>query len=39
MKRRHFLKITAGATALASPAVRRASAQPAPTRNETLVLV
>jgi peptide/nickel transport system substrate-binding protein len=38
MKRRTLLK-TAGAAALAAPAVRQASAQTAPTRNETLILV
>ena len=39
MKRRTFFKTATGAAALASPAVRRAAAQSAPTRNETLVLV
>ena len=39
MKRRNFLQITAGAAALATPAVRRAAAQAAPTRNETLIVV
>src|SRR5260370_40545664 len=38
MKRRSFLKVAGGA-ALAAPALRRAQAQAAPTRNETLVLV
>jgi peptide/nickel transport system substrate-binding protein len=39
MKRRVFLKSAAGAAALAAPAIQSASAQSAPTRNETLVLV
>ena len=39
MKRRSFLQTAAGAAALAAPAVRRAAAQAAPTRNETLILV
>jgi peptide/nickel transport system substrate-binding protein len=37
MKRRTFLASTAAT--LAAPAIRKAAAQPAPTRNETLVLV
>jgi peptide/nickel transport system substrate-binding protein len=39
MKRRSFLKTAAGAAALSAPAIRRAEAQAAPTRNETLLLV
>ena len=39
MKRRTFLKTATGITAMAAPAIRRAAAQPAPTRNETLILV
>ena len=39
MKRRVFLKSAAGAAALSTPAIKRATAQTAPTRNETLVLV
>jgi peptide/nickel transport system substrate-binding protein len=38
MKRRTFLATAAGA-ALAAPAIHRAEAQSAPTRNETLILV
>ena len=39
MKRRTFFRTAAGAAALAAPAIRRAAAQSAPTRNETLILV
>ena len=39
MKRRTFLKTAATASALAAPAIRGASAQTAPTRAETLVLM
>jgi len=39
MKRRAFLKTSAATAALAAPALRKAAAQAAPTRNETLILV
>ena len=39
MKRRSFLKAATASAALTAPAVRKAAAQAAPTRNETLVLV
>ncbi len=39
MKRRTFIKTAASAAALASPTIRKASAQPAPSRSETLILV